>query len=59
MQGKIEALYFSLVTTITLGYGDYLPASTVGRLLVIGQLITGGLRVIGLFPLIVSRAADF
>lgn len=59
MQGKIEALYFSLVTMITLGYGDYIPVSAVTRMLVIWQLATGGLLVIGIFPLIISRAADF
>jgi len=59
MKNRIEALYFSLVTMITLGYGDFLPASALARLLVIWQLATGGLLVIGIFPLIISRAADF
>ena len=56
---KIEALYFSLVTMITLGYGDFIPATTYTRLLVMWQLATGGLLVLGVFPLIVARLADF
>lgn len=56
---KIEALYFSLVTMITLGYGDFVPATTYTRLLVMWQLATGGLLVIGVFPLIVARVSDF
>ncbi|GMR16622.1 MAG: hypothetical protein BMS9Abin31_0977 [Gammaproteobacteria bacterium] len=59
MRNQIDALYFSLVTMITLGYGDFLPVSTVARMLVMWQLATGGLLVIGIFPLIISRAADF
>lgn len=59
LEDKIEALYFSLVTMITLGYGDFVPATTDTRLLVMWQLATGGLLVIGVFPLIVARVADF
>ncbi len=56
---RIEALYFSLVTMITLGYGDFIPVSTTARMIVMWQLATGGLLVIGIFPLIITRAADF
>lgn len=59
MENKIEALYFSLVTMITLGYGDFIPVSTEARLLVMWQLITSGLLAIGIFPLFIARAADF
>jgi len=59
LKTKTEAIYFSLVTMITLGYGDYLPASTATRLLVIWQLFTGALLALGIFPLIVSRVANF
>ena len=59
MDSRIEALYFSLVTMITLGYGDYLPVSAAARMLVMWQIATGGLLVIGIFPLIISRAAEF
>jgi voltage-gated potassium channel Kch len=59
LETRIEALYFSLVTMITLGYGDFLPVSTAARMLVMWQLATGGLLVIGVFPLIISRDADF
>jgi Ion channel len=59
LQDEIDGLYFSLVTMITLGYGEFVPVSSYARLLVIWQLATGGLLVIGVFPLIVSRVANF
>lgn len=59
METKIEALYFSLVTMITLGYGDFIPVTTEARLLVMWQLVTSGLLAIGIFPLFIARAADF
>ncbi|MFV1985461.1 MAG: ion channel [Thiohalomonadales bacterium] len=59
MKNKAEAIYFSLVTMITLGYGDFLPTSTNTRLLVIWQLATGGLFIMAIFPLIITRITDF
>lgn len=36
-----EALYFSLVTLATLGYGDVVPAAAAARILVAVQTVTG------------------
>lgn len=59
LEYRIEALYFSMVTITTLGYGDFLPASSSTRMLVMWQLGTGILLLLGIFPLVVARVADF
>jgi voltage-gated potassium channel Kch len=56
---KVEALYFSMVTMTTLGYGDVSPATRDARILVICQLASGLGLLILLFPLVMSRFADF
>jgi hypothetical protein len=56
---RLDALYFSAVTFTTLGYGDFAPASSRARLLVLWELATGMLTLLGVFPLIVGRISDF
>jgi hypothetical protein len=34
-----DAIYFSLITSSTVGYGDYYPVSFSGKLLVCSQII--------------------
>lgn len=46
----IDALYFSVVTLATVGYGDFVPQTDLGKLFTIGYLLCG----VGLF---VSAAA--
>jgi len=48
------ALYFSLVTMTTVGYGDYVPAGHVGRTLAALQLTTVVLFLVFLLPALVS-----
>jgi voltage-gated potassium channel len=45
-----DALWFSVVTVTTVGYGDYVPESTVGRF-VAGALMLAGVSII---PLVTS-----
>src|SRR3954463_1696009 len=45
-----DALWFSIVTVTTVGYGDYVPESTVGRF-VAGALMLAGVSII---PLVTS-----
>jgi len=56
---RIDALYYSAVTLSTVGYGDFIATSRAARLLVIWQLGTGMLMLLGVFPLIVGRISDF
>jgi hypothetical protein len=56
---RTDALYYSAVTLSTVGYGDFTPTSSAARLLVIWQLGTGMLMLLGVFPLIVGRISDF
>lgn len=37
----LDALYFSIVTVATVGYGDIHPTTTVGKILAIALIITG------------------
>jgi voltage-gated potassium channel Kch len=57
--GRVEALYFSAVTLSTVGYGDFAPTSSEARLLVLWELGTGMLMLLGVFPLLVGRISDF
>ncbi len=54
-----DALYFSLVTLTTVGYGDIAPLSESARGFVIFEISSGFLVLIGAFPLLISRVSDF
>lgn len=51
-----EALYFSMVTITTLGYGDFAPAGRVARWIIVWELATGLLTLVLAFPLVSTRA---
>src|SRR5258708_4783341 len=59
LQTPLDALYFSCVTMMTVGYGDYVPVTPCARRLVIWQLRTGPLLLLSAFPLLLSRMAAF
>lgn len=52
--GAAEAIYFSLVTMLTVGYGDISPVTTMGRWMVVAQLVTTMLFVVFLLPALVG-----
>ena len=52
-----DAVYFSVVTITTLGYGDFVPTEPKGRRLVIYELGTGFLLLLFIFPVLASRIA--
>ncbi len=54
-----DSVYFSTVTITTLGYGDWVPSETGGRCIVIGELLSGAMLLLFLFPLLASRLALF
>ena len=39
--GWIDALYFSVITIATVGYGDFAPQTPLGKLFTVGYLIFG------------------
>jgi hypothetical protein len=51
-----EALYFSMVTITTLGYGDFAPAGMIARWIIVWELATGLLTLVLAFPLVSTRA---
>jgi len=59
LDGPSDALYYSVVTITTLGYGDYAPNDSNARWLVVFELMSGLLFLIMAFPILGSRLADF
>ncbi len=53
----LSPLYFSIVTITTLGYGDVLPASLAGQVLVICEVLTGYLMLGGLLAIFTNKMA--
>lgn len=37
----LDALYFSVITLTTIGYGDFTPATDIGKVFTIGYVLTG------------------
>jgi hypothetical protein len=58
IKDTFTALYFSFVTSATLGYGDILPQSNFARGLVIFQIIINLIYVIFFFSLVAGVAAN-
>ncbi len=56
---ETDSLYFSLVTLTTVGYGDIVPLCEEARKLVMFEISSGFLVLIGAFPLLISRVSDF
>ena len=43
----IDALYFSIITLTTIGYGDFSPQSTAGKLFTIAYIVVGVGMILG------------
>jgi len=52
----LQSLYFSTVVATTLGFGDIIPSSTVGRLLIIAQLFFFVIFLVVLVNILSARA---
>jgi hypothetical protein len=50
-----EFTYFSFVTLATLGYGDFTPATSVGRLLAVIEALSGQLYLVSVVALVVGN----
>jgi hypothetical protein len=53
----LDAAYFSMITMMTVGYGDYVAVNDEAKGLVIFQLGSSGFLLLCAFPLVVSRMA--
>lgn len=53
--GAFNALYFSVVTIATVGYGDIVPMCHVGKLVAMVEITSGVLLLVYAFPLVISR----
>lgn len=51
----IDALYFSVVTLATVGYGDFTPQTDIGKLFTVAYLLCG----VGLFVAAAAAVAEF
>ena len=52
--GYLDSLYFCVITLATIGYGDSVPTTAVGKLFTIGYVFLG----IGLLVSLFTRIAD-
>ena len=54
-----QAFYFSAITIATVGYGDIVPVDNLARWLAVGEIATGLLILICVFPITLSRLSAF
>jgi hypothetical protein len=59
LESRSDALYFSAVTIATLGYGDFAPQTRPAKFIVVVELASGILLLVGAVPLLISRMASF
>lgn len=52
--GYVDALYFSVMTIATVGFGDFAPVTTLGRLFTIAYVLIG----LGIFIAAVTALAE-
>ncbi|MBR2758770.1 MAG: two pore domain potassium channel family protein [Exiguobacterium sp.] len=43
----LDALYFSVISLSTIGYGDFAPQTNIGKIFTIGYVLTGGGIMVG------------
>ena len=55
LESSVGAFYYSLVTMVTLGYGEFVPGDDLSRGIVIMHLITELLFLLAVIPLFVSN----
>ncbi len=58
LSGFWSAIYYSLETITTLGYGDYFPKGTYSRIFVICELLTGITFLIVIIPALMALFSE-
>lgn len=56
---KLDAVYFSVVTVATVGYGDITPITPTAKWLVTAEIVSGVLLLVGIVSFLISRIANF
>ncbi len=56
-ESSLSAVYFSIVTFTTLGYGDVLPVSDAAKLLVLSEVCLGYVSLGGLMSILANKLA--
>lgn len=54
---QLDYLYFSIITMATVGYGDLVPAGSLGRMVAATEAITGQLYLVTVVAMVVSNFA--
>jgi Ion channel len=54
-----EAVYFSIVTMATVGYGDFLPVTAWAEAIIIVQIASSLLLLAGIVSFVIARISDF
>jgi len=55
LPSALDYIYFSFITMATVGFGDFTPATDVGKMAVVVEAITGQLYLVVVVALFVSR----
>lgn len=58
LQDPLTALYFSLITIVSIGYGDYYPIHDISKLLIMYEIINGLLLLVVSFTVYVGLDLD-
>jgi voltage-gated potassium channel len=54
IESFFKSLYFSLITIVAIGYGEYYPVHDLGRFLVMYEVLTGTLLIVVSFTVYVN-----
>ena len=58
LQDPLTAIYFSLITIVSIGYGDYYPIHALSKLLIMYEIINGLLLLVVSFTVYVGLDLD-
>ena len=56
--GLIDSLYFSVMTLTTVGYGDFVPKTDLGKLFTVGYIIVGIVVILGFLNNLVKQTVE-